>query len=173
MIRRDYEGGLLLIPQTAHAWVSEQLALRWGNDRFAQPEPWEELMLVAAQHDSGWAEWELAPRIRPDGRPVEFREMDLEEHFAIWQRNWLQDEVLEQQQTYWTQQLAGELPVLALPTDHPRPIRQTFQGATRTFHLSKPLSEKQSSAACPIPKWWCTAAGASASNVARTLAPAI
>jgi hypothetical protein len=87
MIRRDYEGGLLLIPQTAHAWVSEQLALRWGNDQFARPEPWEELMLVAAQHDSGWAEWELAPRIQPDGRPVEFREMDLEEHFAIWQRS--------------------------------------------------------------------------------------
>jgi hypothetical protein len=77
----------LLIPQTAHAWVSGQLALRWGNGRFARPEPWEELMLVAAQHDSGWAEWELAPRIHPDGRPVSFREMDLEEHFAIWQRS--------------------------------------------------------------------------------------
>ncbi len=87
MIRRDYEGGLLLIPQTAHAWVSGQLALRWGNERFARPEPWEELMLVAAQHDSGWAEWELAPRIHSDGRPVGFREMDLEEHFAIWQRS--------------------------------------------------------------------------------------
>jgi hypothetical protein len=87
MVRRDYEGGLLLIPQTAHAWVSGQLALRWGNDRFSRPEPWEELMLVAAQHDNGWAEWELAPRIGSDGRPVSFTEMDLEEHFAIWQRS--------------------------------------------------------------------------------------
>ena len=64
MIRRDYEGGLLLIPQTAHAWVSGQLALRWGNGRFARPELWEELVLVAMLHDNGWAEWELAPRIR-------------------------------------------------------------------------------------------------------------
>jgi hypothetical protein len=87
MVRRDYEGGLLLIPQTAHAWVSGQLALRWGNDRFARPEPWEELVLVAAEHDNGWAEWELAPRIDSDGRPVGFTEMDLEEHFAIWQRS--------------------------------------------------------------------------------------
>jgi hypothetical protein len=87
MVRRDFEGGLLLIPQTAHAWVSGQLALRWGNAQFARPEPWEELMLVSAQHDNGWAEWELAPRIQSDGRPVEFREMDLEEHFAIWQRS--------------------------------------------------------------------------------------
>jgi hypothetical protein len=87
MVRRDYEGGLLLIPQTAHAWVSGQLALRWGNARFARPEPWEEMMLVAAQHDNGWAEWELAPRIHSDGQPVNFTEMELEEHFAIWQRS--------------------------------------------------------------------------------------
>jgi hypothetical protein len=87
MIRRDFEGGVLLIPQTAHAWVAGQLALRWGNERFARPEPWEELMLIASQHDSGWAEWELAPRIHPDGRPVGFMEMELEEHFAIWQRS--------------------------------------------------------------------------------------
>ena len=87
MIRREYEGGLLLISQTAHAWVSGQLALRWGNAHFARPELWEELMLVAAQHDNGWAEWELAPRIHSDGRPVSFMEMELEEHFAIWQRS--------------------------------------------------------------------------------------
>ena len=87
MIRRDFEGGVLLISQTAHAWVSGQLALRWGDGRFARPEPWEELMLTAAQHDSGWAEWEMAPRIHPDGRPVSFTEMELQEHFAIWQRS--------------------------------------------------------------------------------------
>jgi len=29
----------------------------------------------------------LAPRILPDGRPVGFLEMNLEEHFAIWQRS--------------------------------------------------------------------------------------
>jgi len=87
MIRRDYEGGLLLIPQTAHAWISGQLAVRWGNGDFARPDPWDELVMIAAQHDSGWAEWELAPRIHPDGRPVNFLEMELDEHFAIWQRS--------------------------------------------------------------------------------------
>lgn len=87
MIRREYEGGWLLIPQTAHAWVAGQLALRWGNARFPRPELWEELVLVAAGHDSGWAEWELAPRVHPDGRPVGFMELELEEHFAIWQRS--------------------------------------------------------------------------------------
>jgi hypothetical protein len=87
MIRRDYEGGLLLISQTAHAWVAGQLAVRWGNVDFARPEPWDELVMIAAQHDSGWAEWELTPRIHNDGTPVGFMEMDLDEHFAIWQRS--------------------------------------------------------------------------------------
>jgi hypothetical protein len=87
MIRRDYEGGMLLIPQTAHAWVSGQMALRWGNQHFARPEPWDELVLAAMLHDNGWAEWELAPRVGPDGQPVDFMEMELEEQFAVWQRS--------------------------------------------------------------------------------------
>lgn len=87
MVRREHEGGLLLISQTAHAWVAGQLALRWGNGQFTRPEPWDELILTATQHDNGWAEWELAPRIHADGRPVSFMEMELEEHFAIWQRS--------------------------------------------------------------------------------------
>ena len=36
---------------------------------------------------------------------------------------------------YWRENLSGELPVLALPTDHPRPPLQTFRGAT----LRRPL----------------------------------
>jgi hypothetical protein len=88
MIRREHEGGWLLISQTAHAWMAGQLALRWGgNDGFVRPEPWDELAFIAAWHDNGWAEWELAPRVLPDGRPVGFMEMELEEHFAIWQRS--------------------------------------------------------------------------------------
>jgi hypothetical protein len=67
--------------------MAGQLALRWGdNECFARPEPWDELVYVAANHDNGWAGWELAPRILPDGRPAGFLEMDLQEHFAIWQR---------------------------------------------------------------------------------------
>ncbi|MGZ4113274.1 MAG: amino acid adenylation domain-containing protein, partial [Tumebacillaceae bacterium] len=40
--------------------------------------------------------------------------------FAVWQRNWLSGEVLEEQMGYWKQQLGGEVPLLQLPTDHPR-----------------------------------------------------
>ena len=49
--------------------------------------------------------------------------------YAAWQREWLQGPALQQQLDYWKQQLAGELPVLALPLDYPRPPVQTYQGA--------------------------------------------
>ena len=50
--------------------------------------------------------------------------------FAIWQRNWLQGEVLSQQVSYWKSRLEGAPPLLALPTDHPRPAKSANRGAT-------------------------------------------
>lgn len=60
--------------------------------------------------------------------------------FALWQRQWLQGEVLETQLAYWKQQLA-DLPVLQLPTDRPRPVVQTFRGAVEFLMLPKSLTE--------------------------------
>ena len=48
--------------------------------------------------------------------------------FAVWQRTWLQGDVLERQLSYWRQQLA-DLKTLQLPTDHARPAMPTYQGA--------------------------------------------
>ncbi|CAG0937717.1 nonribosomal peptide synthetase DhbF [Thermoflexales bacterium] len=55
--------------------------------------------------------------------------------YALWQRQWLSGEMLEQQMAYWKQQFSGELPVLQLPTDHPRPPVQTFRGAKQAFAI--------------------------------------
>ncbi len=52
--------------------------------------------------------------------------------FACWQRQWLQGKVLEDQLNYWKERLGGPLPMLELPTDHPRPVIQTFNGARQT-----------------------------------------
>jgi amino acid adenylation domain-containing protein len=59
--------------------------------------------------------------------------------FAVWQRQWLDGARLADHLQYWTQQLAA-LPVLALPTDHPRPAIQTFHGARQPIHLPPPLA---------------------------------
>jgi amino acid adenylation domain-containing protein len=61
--------------------------------------------------------------------------------YAAWQREWLQGQVLEKQLSYWTKQLDGELPVLELPTDRPRPAVQTFNGSREWLVLSERITE--------------------------------
>ena len=61
--------------------------------------------------------------------------------YAAWQRQWLQGETLQTQLNYWKQQLGGELPVLELPSDRPRPAVQTFNGARAWLVLPEPITE--------------------------------
>ena len=61
-------------------------------------------------------------------------------HFAVWQREWLQGDVLAQQLNYWKQQLAGAPAVLDLPLDYPRPPVQTYHGARVSFRLSRSVT---------------------------------
>jgi amino acid adenylation domain-containing protein len=61
--------------------------------------------------------------------------------YAVWQREWLQGDILERQLSYWKKQLAG-LGALQLPTDRPRPSVRSFQGKRQTLDLSKQLSQK-------------------------------
>jgi non-ribosomal peptide synthetase component F len=51
----------------------------------------------------------------------------------------LKSHELEEQLTYWREQLAGELPVLQWPSDRPRPAVQTHRGAVRSFPLRRTL----------------------------------
>jgi amino acid adenylation domain-containing protein len=75
------------------------------------------------------------------GKPSPLPELPLQyADFAAWQRQWLQGEVLEAEMSYWTEQLSGVTP-LELPTDHPRPPVQTFQGATQGILVPAALSE--------------------------------
>ena len=62
--------------------------------------------------------------------------------FALWQRDWLQGEVLEQQLSYWKQQLADIPDLLALPTDKPRPHELTYKGATYHTSFSKEIKDQ-------------------------------
>ncbi|MBD2385748.1 condensation domain-containing protein [Cylindrospermum sp. FACHB-282] len=59
--------------------------------------------------------------------------------FAYWQRKWLQGENLNTQINYWKQQLRGNLPILQLPTDRPRPAIQTFIGKKQFFEFPQTL----------------------------------
>jgi hypothetical protein len=61
--------------------------------------------------------------------------------FTLWQRNWLQGEVLEAQIGYWRKQLEGAPPILELPTDRERPGVQTHHGARLPLALSRELMD--------------------------------
>ncbi|MEZ4870443.1 MAG: DUF3891 family protein [Caldilineaceae bacterium] len=65
-------GQLLCIHQTTHALMAAQFCRHWGNRDFAAPLPYLATMLAITQHDNGWYEWELHPRLRSDGYPMDF-----------------------------------------------------------------------------------------------------
>ncbi|HLZ60960.1 MAG TPA: condensation domain-containing protein, partial [Ktedonosporobacter sp.] len=61
--------------------------------------------------------------------------------FALWQRQWLQGQVLQTQLDYWREHLRGAPAILELPADHPRPAVKTFRGGIVSFMLSVNVSE--------------------------------
>ena len=62
--------------------------------------------------------------------------------YVSWQKELVEGEEGEQLWNYWQQRLAGELPVLNLPTDKPRPPIQTDNGGSYPFKLSEKLTEQ-------------------------------
>ena len=55
--------------------------------------------------------------------------------FLQWQAAMLTSADGREHEAYWRQQLAGDLPVLQLPIDHPRPAIQTYRGASHGFQV--------------------------------------
>ncbi len=60
--------------------------------------------------------------------------------FIRWQQGWLNEARIEEQLTYWKQQLAGELPTLSLPQDYSRPETPSFAGQQCSRWLSSKLN---------------------------------
>ncbi|AEY65543.1 non-ribosomal peptide synthetase [Clostridium sp. BNL1100] len=61
--------------------------------------------------------------------------------YALWQNKALESEILEKQQKYWLDVFSGELPVLNMPLDYPRPSIQSYEGDRITFTISKKLAD--------------------------------
>ncbi|PZD92997.1 hypothetical protein DNH61_25415 [Paenibacillus sambharensis] len=60
--------------------------------------------------------------------------------FAVWQQEQMQDELFSRQERYWLEQLAGELPVLQLPTDYVRPSYKSYAGDRMEFGTDERLA---------------------------------
>ncbi|WP_255404759.1 condensation domain-containing protein, partial [Thermoactinomyces sp. DSM 45892] len=112
----------------------------------------KEWMLLCTMHhiiSDGWSmevfldEWMALYEEDISGTPAELNPLPVQyADFAQWQREWLKEDVLEQQLQYWKEELSGDLPILQLPTDRPRPAVQTNRGKMHQVLLSHPLREK-------------------------------
>ncbi len=106
--------------------------------------PREHLALLTMHHivSDGWSLWvftrelgaayeALAAGRRPElpALPIQFAD------YAVWQRAWLQGEVLARELAFWKAQLAGAPEALDLPFDRPRGPVQRYRGGRATLHL--------------------------------------
>mgnify|MGYP001106864068 CR=1 FL=1 len=62
--------------------------------------------------------------------------------YVRWQRNLIEGKKGEHHWNYWQKKLAGELPVLNLPTDRLRPPIQSYNGAVYPFKISQKLTQQ-------------------------------
>ena len=112
----------------------------------------EEHELVLAVHHivaDGWSLGILAREIHvlyeayASGLPSPLPEPPLQyADFALWQRQWLQGDVLERQSRYWRARLGDGLVPVGLPTDHARTRHQKPVCASHGFDLSQALTDR-------------------------------
>ena len=62
--------------------------------------------------------------------------------YAVWQRKWMEGEILQRQGEYWERALAGAPSLLELPADHPRPVEQEYEGGWVRVALDEELSRE-------------------------------
>jgi amino acid adenylation domain-containing protein len=110
----------------------------------------DHILVVSTHHiaDDGWSTgiWlrELAEFYGAalDGKVPQLPPLEIQyADYAVWQRDWLQGEVLDQQVAYWRKLLDGAPAVLVIPPDRPRPEKPTFRGAMHRFLLPRGVLE--------------------------------
>jgi len=63
--------------------------------------------------------------------------------FTEWEYRRRESGQIKKQEEYWLNRFKGELPILTLPTDYPRPLARSFDdGGTIDFTLEKSITEK-------------------------------
>ncbi|RIK56258.1 MAG: non-ribosomal peptide synthetase, partial [Nitrospira sp.] len=100
--------------------------------------PTEHLLLLTLHHivSDAWSAHVLVREMTAlyashvEGRPSPLPELPLQyADLSQWQRAWMAGPLLERDLAFWKTVLGGELPVMDLPTDRPRPAVQTSRGA--------------------------------------------
>ena len=114
--------------------------IRQGEDQYA--------LLITMHHivSDGWSIAVLLNElsilygafVRGEGDPLPELGVQYPD-YAVWQRQWMQGEILRQQAEYWKTTLAGAPALLELPADHARPADQEYVGAWHEVMLDEEL----------------------------------
>ena len=62
--------------------------------------------------------------------------------FSEWQNSLFNSGEIKKQEKYWLDTFSGEIPVLSMPTDYPRPGVQSFEGDSIAFEIDRELTDK-------------------------------
>jgi amino acid adenylation domain-containing protein len=117
---------------------------------FSRPQA-EHLLMFTLHHITfdAWSAWIVLEELQAiyaakiNASPLHLPELPYAyTDYIHWQKEMLAGPVGERLWAYWSAQLSGELPLLNLHTDRPRPAVQTFNGATIPFALPVALAHK-------------------------------
>src|SRR5438105_2111223 len=87
MIIQEQGDQLVLIRQTDQALLAGHICLEVGSDAFVPPQTNDAFVLAATEHDNGWNEWELLPKIDPvTFLPYSFMSIPTRDHIELYQR---------------------------------------------------------------------------------------
>ncbi|KIN38143.1 non-ribosomal peptide synthetase [Bacillus subtilis] len=120
------------------------VSLLWLNET-------EYVLLVSMHHiiSDGWSMGLLIQELGElysahlHGKSANLPELTVQyADYAEWQNNKVSGENFERLTTYWTEKLGGELPILELPSDNPRPERQTFLGGRKIVQIQNDAVQK-------------------------------
>src|SRR5207249_3335345 len=88
---------------------------------------------------------------RLESKPSPLPELTIQyADYAAWQRKFLSSGVMEEQLAYWRRQLDGAPPVLELPTDRPRDVKDSFWGSQLRQDLSAELRPERKAGHNPL-----------------------
>jgi amino acid adenylation domain-containing protein len=109
----------------------------------------DHVLLITLHHivSDGWSRGVLTRELGAlyaafrEGKPDPLPALPIQyADYALWQRTWVEGEVLREQVEYWKTTLSGAPALLELPTDHPRPARQDHAGGTVGIDLGEKLT---------------------------------
>ncbi|MCB2411223.1 condensation domain-containing protein, partial [Hymenobacter lucidus] len=117
-----------LIQIEDHKWVFSYVLHHIISDGWSMDILMKELLLFYNAYTTGQT---------PPVAPLRIQYKD----YTAWQQQQLQGESLQAHKDYWLKQFEGELPILALPSDKPRPAVKTYSGADISGRLGAGITK--------------------------------